>query len=226
MLLLLRWKFLLVKKYPFHFFIIVICQVLGEPGKVFPLSNFAPWDTLFHFFVDLLCTEEEVLMMLESIEVFKSNSLDAISSYQDAGGNSPQNCPCHHHTFNRYRSVANGWLPNDCKVFLFVQLLFILLSNIYAVPVWDPHLTKELNALDAVQRFSSRVCTKRWDMRGDDYLKCVTSTRSSTGLLTFQMHKKVVPITSQGIHQLTLLQPDSHHWILFLIFLACCSYLE
>lgn len=65
-----------------------ICQVLREPVEVFPLSNFAPWDTLFHCFVDLLCTKE-VLMVLESIEVFKSNSLDGISSYQDAGGNSP-----------------------------------------------------------------------------------------------------------------------------------------
>ena len=125
-----------------------------------------------------------MLMMLESIEVFKSNSLDGISSYQDAGDNSLHNCPCRHHTFNCYRSITNGRLPNDWKVFLFVQLLSILLSNIYAVPVWDPHLTKELNALDAAQRFSCRVCTKRWDMRGDDYLKCVTSTRSSTGLLT------------------------------------------
>ena len=77
-------------------------------------------------------------MMLESVEVFKSNSLDAISSYQDAGGNSPHNCPCRHLTFNRDRSIANGRLPNDLKVFLFVQLLSILLSNIYAVPVWDP----------------------------------------------------------------------------------------
>ena len=47
MLLLLGRKFLLVKKYPFHFFIIVICQVLGEPGEVFPLSKFVPWDTFF-----------------------------------------------------------------------------------------------------------------------------------------------------------------------------------
>jgi len=93
-------------------------------------------------------------MMLESIEVFKSNSLDGISSYQDARGNNPHNCPCSHHTFNCYRSIANGRLPNDWKVFLFVQLLSFLLSNIYIVPVWDPHLTKELNALDAVQKFS------------------------------------------------------------------------
>jgi len=43
MLLLPGRKFLLVKKYPFHFFIIIICQVLGEPGEVFPLvSKFAP----------------------------------------------------------------------------------------------------------------------------------------------------------------------------------------
>ena len=59
-------------------------------------------------------------------------------------------------------------------------------SRIYMLFLFG--ILKELNALDAVQRFSCRVCTKRWYMRGDDYLKCVTSTRSSTGLLTQQMH--------------------------------------
>lgn len=52
-----------------------ICQVLREPGEVFPLRNFAPWDTLFHCFVDLLCTEEEVLMMLESILRFLNQTV-------------------------------------------------------------------------------------------------------------------------------------------------------
>lgn len=114
-----------------------ICQVLRRARGGFSSQKFCCLGYIVCSIVLCsICTEEEVLMMLESIEVFKSNSVDGISSYQDAGGNSPHNCPCHHHTFNR--SIGNGRLPNDWKVFLFVQLLSILLSNIYAVPVWDP----------------------------------------------------------------------------------------
>lgn len=40
----------------------------------------------------------------------------------------------------------------------------------YAVSVWDPHLTKDINALKAVQRFACRVCTKRWGTSCSDML--------------------------------------------------------
>ena len=45
-----------------------------------------------------------------------------------------------------------------------IQLLSVLILNNYAVPVWDLHLTKDTNALEAVQRFACRVHIKRWDM--------------------------------------------------------------
>jgi len=32
----------------------------------------------------------------------------------------------------------------------------------YAVPVWDPHLVKDIEAIEAVQRFATKVCTKAW----------------------------------------------------------------
>ena len=32
----------------------------------------------------------------------------------------------------------------------------------YAVPVWDPYLMKDIEALEAVQRFATKVCTKCW----------------------------------------------------------------
>lgn len=41
-------------------------------------------------------------------------------------------------------------------------------------------------------------------LRGDDYLKCVTSTRSSTGLLMNLYCLKLVPTTSQGMHVISL----------------------
>ena len=32
----------------------------------------------------------------------------------------------------------------------------------YAVPVWDPHLVKDIAALESVQRFATKVCAKMW----------------------------------------------------------------
>ena len=29
-----------------------------------------------------------------------------------------------------------------------------------AVPVWDPHLCKDIDALESVQRFATKICTK------------------------------------------------------------------
>ena len=33
----------------------------------------------------------------------------------------------------------------------------------YGIPVWDPHLQKDINVLEAVQRFSTKVCVKSWN---------------------------------------------------------------
>ena len=33
----------------------------------------------------------------------------------------------------------------------------------YAVPIWDPHLEKDIAALESVQRFATKVCTKAWE---------------------------------------------------------------
>ncbi len=33
----------------------------------------------------------------------------------------------------------------------------------YAVPVWDPHLRKDIDSLESVQRFATKVCTKTWN---------------------------------------------------------------
>ena len=34
----------------------------------------------------------------------------------------------------------------------------------YAVPVWDSHLGKDIDALESVQRFATKICTKCWNM--------------------------------------------------------------
>ena len=33
----------------------------------------------------------------------------------------------------------------------------------YAVPVWDPHLKKDVMALKSVQRLATKICTKTWN---------------------------------------------------------------
>jgi len=30
----------------------------------------------------------------------------------------------------------------------------------YAVPVWDPHLVKDIEAIESMQRFTTKVCMK------------------------------------------------------------------
>ena len=42
----------------------------------------------------------------------------------------------------------------------------------YAIPVWDPHLSKDIETLESVQRFVSKMCTKQWqDVSYEDRLK-------------------------------------------------------
>ena len=42
----------------------------------------------------------------------------------------------------------------------------------YATPVWDPHLVRDSEVLESVQRFASKVCTKSWyDLSYQDRLR-------------------------------------------------------
>ena len=42
----------------------------------------------------------------------------------------------------------------------------------YAAPVWDPHLQKDIDKLEKVQKFALRMCTKNWMAGSDDLLTC------------------------------------------------------
>ena len=42
----------------------------------------------------------------------------------------------------------------------------------YAAPVWDPHLQKDIDKLEKVQKFALRMCTKNWIAGYDDLLTC------------------------------------------------------
>ena len=47
---------------------------------------------------------------------------------------------------------------------------FICPNLEYATAVWDPHLSKDIQKLESVQRFACRVCTKRWNDAYSDML--------------------------------------------------------
>ena len=40
----------------------------------------------------------------------------------------------------------------------------------YACQVWDPHLSKDRNALDKVQKFACKLATSRWDSSDEELL--------------------------------------------------------
>ena len=42
--------------------------------------------------------------------------------------------------------------------------------NNYATALWDPHLSKDVQKLESLQRFACRVCTKRWNDTYSDML--------------------------------------------------------
>lgn len=76
-----------------------------------------------------------------------------------------------YHRFYRYSSI-------EMLKRLYAALVHPHLK--YAVSVWDPHLTKDINALKAVQRFACRVCTKRWGMSCSDMLNIPLLSEEST----------------------------------------------
>ncbi len=41
----------------------------------------------------------------------------------------------------------------------------------YASPVWNPHTSQDIQSLESVQRFSSKVCCKSWDMEYEQRLQ-------------------------------------------------------
>jgi hypothetical protein len=58
-----------------------------------------------------------------------------------------------------YRRFYRDTDPSTLRM-LYVTQVRPLLE--YAVPVWDPYLMKDIQALEAAQRFATKVCTKCW----------------------------------------------------------------
>lgn len=98
----------------------------------------------------------------------------------------------------------------------------------YACQVWDPHLEKDKNTLEKVQKFACKVCSKSWDTDYEDlleelHLPTLETRRSHLKLGTFYnfVHGHSVPpfainyrpsidYSIRSHHNMTILQPYAH----------------
>ena len=59
----------------------------------------------------------------------------------------------------------------DSSTLLTLYKAFIRPILEYGAPVWDPHLIKDIQAIESVQRFATKICTKNWSMPYPDRLQ-------------------------------------------------------
>ena len=86
-----------------------------------------------------------------------------------------------------------------------------------AVPVWDPHHLGHIEALEKVQRFALKMCTKSWDSSYEDML-------TFCNLPTLCQKRRVLKLTF--LYQLMhghFIFPNARHWR-GALFLVCSSF--
>ena len=59
----------------------------------------------------------------------------------------------------------------DAKTLLQLYKTFIRPHLEYCCIVWDPHLAKDAEALENVQRFGQQICLKKWDLDQEQLLQ-------------------------------------------------------
>ena len=105
----------------------------------------------------------------------------------------------------------------------------------YAVPVWDPHLLKDIKAIESVQRFATKVCTKAWlgvDCNDRLSMLNLTTLKTKHCLLykvlngrTFLPNPPIIPRPNTShdtrSHTLTLQVPFAHSVSFYNSF--CCQ---
>lgn len=109
-----------------------------------------------------------------------------------------------------YRKFYQDATPSTLKV---LYIAFVRTQLEYAVPVWDPHLKKDISALESVQRFASRMCLKTWqDLSYEDRLRhlCLTSLENRRKFLNlcylFKIKNDLTHFPNSPLHSVT-----THH---------------
>ena len=75
----------------------------------------------------------------------------------------------------------------------------------YAAPVWDPHLQKDIDKLEKVQKFALRMCTKNWMASYDNLLTCCNIPSLKTRrlylklLFLYQLVNELIVYPSHGV---------------------------
>ena len=73
-----------------------------------------------------------------------------------------------------YRQFST-WSPPETLLQLYTSLVRPHLE--YASQVWNPHLIKDIDQLESIQKFALKVCLKQWD---SSYFNLLQSTNLPT----------------------------------------------
>ena len=115
---------------------------------------------------------------------------------------------------------------HDAEPYALLQLYLSLVRPHleYRSQVWDPHLQKDINQLEGVQKFGLRICARQWDLSYDEllsnfgvptlndrrlYLKLTTMFKIIHDLLVFPpvfVHRS----TRANVNSNTFIQPFAH----------------
>ena len=60
---------------------------------------------------------------------------------------------------------------HDSSTLLILFKAFVWPILEYGAHVWDPHFTKDIQAIESDQRFATKICLKNWSMPYSDRLK-------------------------------------------------------
>ena len=89
----------------------------------------------------------------------------------------------------------------------FILYIFVRPHLEYAVPVWNPHLKRDILALESVQRLASKICTKSWhgvsyeDRLDQLHLTTLESRRSFLNLCyLFKLLNGLIHFPNSPIH--------------------------